>query len=267
MDVILLPVIAFFVGIIAAMIGVGGGVFIVPVLSLIFNVDPISHAVGTSLAAIVFTSLSSTTNYSKQKRIDYRVGLVLAIATIPGAFVGACLTNIIESRLLGLIFGFFLVFVALRMMFRFGFGRTGFPRIGESWHRKIMDSDGKIFEYDTNIGLGLALSFFGGLSSGLLGIGGGSVMVPIMYLALNIPMHVAVATSMFIMIFTSISGVTTHFTFGNVLFKYVILLSIGVVFGTQLGAYFSKRISGKNLRRIFGVVLLLVSVRMILKYI
>ncbi|MDH5267209.1 MAG: sulfite exporter TauE/SafE family protein [Candidatus Bathyarchaeota archaeon] len=263
---ILLPLIAFFVGIIAAMIGVGGGVFIVPVLCLIFNIEP-RVAFGTSLATIIFTSLSSTMNYSRQKRIDYRVGLVLGAATIPGAFIGAYLTSVIESRLLGLIFGFFLVFVALRMTTKFGFFKFGFPRKRDSWHRMIVGSDGNIFEYDINIGLGLALSFFGGLSSGLLGIGGGSVMVPIMCLVMNMPMHVAVATSMFIMIFTSISGVVTHISFGNVLFEYVVLLSIGVIFGAQLGAYYSKRISAKNLRRIFGVVLLLVSVRMILKYV
>ncbi|UCF59005.1 MAG: sulfite exporter TauE/SafE family protein [Candidatus Bathyarchaeota archaeon] len=80
-------------------------------------------------------------------------------------------------------------------------------------------------------------------------------------------MRVAVATSMFIMIFTSISGVATPISFGNVLFGYVVLLSIGVIFGVQLAAYFSRRISAKNLGRIFGVVLLLVSIRMILKYI
>jgi uncharacterized membrane protein YfcA len=80
-------------------------------------------------------------------------------------------------------------------------------------------------------------------------------------------MNVAVATSMFIMIFTSISGVATPISFGNVLFENVVLLSIGVNFGAQLAAYFSKRISAKNLRRIFGVVLLLVSIGMILKYI
>ena len=266
LDVILLSLIAFFVGIIAAMIGIGGGAFIVPVLCLIFDLEP-HVAFGTSLATIIFTSLSSTIIYSRQKKIDYSVGLVLAIATIPGAFVGAYLTTVIESRLLGLIFGFFLVFVALRMTAKFGFCKFGFPRISDSWHRKIVDSDGKIFEYDINIGLGLALSFFGGFSSGLLGIGGGSVMVPRMCLVMNMPMHVAVATSMFIMIFTSISGVATHISFGNVLFEYVVLLSIGVIFGAQLGAYFSKRVSAKNLRRIFGVVLLLVSVRMILKYI
>lgn len=266
MDVILLPIIAFFVGIIAAMVGVGGGVFIVPLLSLIFNVDPISRAVGTSLAVIVFTSLSSTINYSRQRRIDYRVGLILAISTIPGALVGAYLTAVIEPGLLGLIFGFFLVFVALRMMLEFSFGRTRFPSGVDRWRRKIVDSSGKIFEYDTNIWLGLVLSFFGGLSSGLLGIGGGSLMVPVMHLAMNIPMHVTVATSMFIMVFTSISGVMTHLAYGNVLFEYAVLLSIGVVFGAQLGAHFSKRISGKNLRRIFGVVLLLISIRMIWKY-
>jgi len=94
LDPILLPLIAFFVGIIAAMIGVVGGVFIVPGLCLIFNLKP-RVAFGTSLATIIFTTLSSTMNYSRQKRIGCRVDLVLAIATIPGALVGAYLTTLL----------------------------------------------------------------------------------------------------------------------------------------------------------------------------
>jgi len=266
---VLLSPIAFLVGIIAAMTGMGGGVFIVPFLSLVPPYDSIGieKAVGTSLAMIIFTSLSSGIRYSRQRRIDYKVGLILTLTTIPGAFVGAYLTTFITPRVLGLIFGAFLILVALRMVFQFNSYRALIPRIGESWHRKIIDSDGAVFEYDTNINLGLVLSFFGGLSSGLLGIGGGALMVPILHLAMNFPMHVTVATSMFIMIFTSISGTTMHLSLGNVNIDYVIFLCIGVIFGAQLGAHFSKKISGKGLRRIFGAILVLVSIRMILKYI
>lgn len=264
-DILLLPLIAFFIGIIASMTGVGGGVFIVPFLSLKFDIST-HQAVGTSLATIVFTSLSSTLRYSKQRRIDYKVGLILTIATIPGAIVGAHLTTIITERLLGVIFGLFLLLIALRMALQFSFSKYRVTLVRRGWHRKISNSEGTIFEYDTNVLLGLALSFFGGLSSGLLGIGGGALIVPIMYLTMNFPMHITVATSMFIMIFTSVFGTTTHLSLGNVLFNYAILLSVGVVFGAQLGAYFSKRIPEKNLRRIFGVVIFFVGIRMILKY-
>ncbi len=264
-DMALLSSAAFLVGIIAAMTGVGGGVFIVPFLSLAYDFS--SHqAIGTSLATIIFTSISSAIGYWRQRRIDYKVGSILTLTTIPGAFVGAYLTSFIEEKLLGLIFGVFLIFVALHMAFQFNIYRIQIPRIGKIWHRKIVDSGGVILEYDANVNLGLVLSFFGGLSSGLLGIGGGAFMVPILHLTMSFPMHVTVATSMFIMVFTSISGAATHFSLGNVRIYHAVFICIGVIFGALLGAYFSKKISGKGLRRMFGVVLFLVSMRMILKY-
>jgi len=266
-DMILIPFVAFFIGIIAAMVGVGGGVFIVPFLTQVFDLNPV-EAVGTSLATIVFTSLSSTVSYSRQKRIDYRIGAILTVATIPGAIAGAYTATIIESKLLGLIFGFFLVFVACQMMLRLPFSRLVPTKKGKSWHRKILDSYGTVFEYDADVKLSFPLSFLGGFFSGLLGIGGGTIVVPIMHLVANIPIHVAVATSMFTMIFTTISGVATHLLLETTIsFDYVIFLALGVIFGAQVGAYLSKRTSVKNLKRIFGAVLLFVSVRMILKYI
>lgn len=265
-DVILAPLVAFLVGIIAAMIGIGGGVFIVPFLTLVSDFSP-QQSVGTSLVMILFTSLSSTVTYTRLRRVDFIVGLILALSTIPGAFLGAYLTTLVTARLLGLVFGIFLIFVASRMAFLPNSYEPRLLKERGSWHRKIIDSDGNIFEYDINVSLGLVLSFLGGLSSGFLGIGGGAVVVPILHITMNLPMHVAVATSMFIMIFTSISGVATHFLLGNVHMGYAFLLCVGVIFGAQLGAHFSKKVSGRNLRRFFAVVLFLVSVRMILKYI
>jgi len=243
------------------MVGVGGGVFIVPLLTLLYEFSP-SEAVGTSLATIIFTSLASTANYSRQKRIYYKTGLILALTTIPGAFLGAYLTSIIEERLLGLIFGLFIFFVALRMIFKLSFSRTKQSHTGKGGH-----SESSLFESRRKISSGVALSFFGGLSSGLLGIGGGSLLVPIMVLAMKMPMHTAVATSMFTMIFTSTSGVMQHFRQGNIVFEYVLPLVLGTIFGAQLGAYTSKKISSGNLRTIFGIVLVIVSIRMILKYV
>jgi uncharacterized membrane protein YfcA len=258
---ILLPLLGFLIGTVASMVGVGGGVFIVPLLTLLYEFSP-SEAVGTSLATIIFTSLASTANYSRQKRIYYKTGLILALTTIPGAFLGAYLTSIIEERLLGLIFGLFIFFVALRMIFKLSFSRTK-----QSHTEKSAHSESSLFESRREISLGVALSFFGGLSSGLLGIGGGSLLVPIMVLAMKIPMHITVATSMFTMIFTSTSGVVQHFRQGNISFDYVLLLVLGTIFGAQLGAYTSKKISGGNLRTIFGIMLVIVSIRMILKYV
>jgi uncharacterized membrane protein YfcA len=251
------------------MLGIGGGVFIVPALQLLplsIEFSP-QLAAGTSLTMIVFKAISSSSGYSRQKRIDYKIGLLLATTSIPGAFVGAYLTGIIAEEFLILIFALFLLYVASRMIFTYNLGSFKvFTRQQGGWHRRLVDCDGKVFEYFADIRLGLILSFFAGISSGLLGIGGGALMVPILHFALCFPLHLAVATSVFIMVFTSISGVATHLYLGNVHFGYALLLIIGVIFGAQIGAVVAKRVSGKTLRRIFGVILVLVSLRMILKF-
>lgn len=261
---VLLPVLGFLIGTVASMVGVGGGVFIVPLLTLFYPFSP-AEAAGTSLTTIIFTSLASTANYSRQKRVYYKTGLVLAGLTVPGALLGAYLTSVIEAWLLGLIFGVFLLFVAFRMIFQLGL-RSKRSDTGKNTHSTVVDSESSLFEYRRKILLGVGLSFFGGLSSGLLGIGGGSLLVPIMVLAMGIPIHITVATSMFTMIFTSVAGVTQHFSLGHIHSEYAVLLALGTIFGAQLGAYSSKKVSSRNLRRIFGVVLIIVSIRMILKY-
>jgi len=265
---------AFPVGILAAMVGVGGGIFVVPILTMVYGFSPL-EAIGTSLAMIIFTSIFSTISYSRQKRIDYKAGLVLSVATIPGAIVGALTPEIIKSifsltrevvsSAVGLFFGLFLVFVALRMLITHTHKHQP-KKTGKLWHRKIIDSAGSVFEYYSDLKKGVPPSFFGGFFSGLLGIGGGVVMVPIMHFLIDFPLHLAVATSMFIMIFTSLAGASAHFTLGNVHLEYMALLCIGIIFGTQIGAYASKRISGKNLRRIFGIIVILVAILMIQKY-
>jgi uncharacterized membrane protein YfcA len=115
--------------------------------------------------------------------------------------------------------------------------------------------------------LGLGLSFFAGLASGFFGIGGGALGVPIMTLGMAMPMHAATATSMFTMIFTSISGAVKHYSANHINLIFALLLALGTVLGAQVGAWLSPRISAKNLRRIFGIVLVLTGVRMILKFI
>ena len=265
-DIAFLILLGFFVGIVASMTGIGGGTFIVPVLSILYEFTS-QEAVGTSLAVIVFTSIASTYAYSRQKRIDYKVGAISTVTTTPGAVLGAYITTFVSSSLLGIIFSFFMIFVALRMLSDW---HIPLPRVVKSSklsHRRLVDSCGKVFEYDANILLAFVLAFFGGLSSGLLGIGGGALIVPILNIAAGMPMHVTVATSMFIMIFTSIAGVTTHLQLGNVRLEHSIYITIGVILGAQLGAKIAKKVSGKLLSTIFSLVLIVVSVRLLLKFI
>jgi len=161
-----------------------------------------------------------------------------------------------------LIFGFFLIIVAVYIM-------TDLNNLRGSRNQdktSAQKSDSELVKSGKTIAVGASLSFFGGLASGLLGIGGGLLVVPIMTFAMDMSIHPATATSMFTMIFTSISGVTQHYQANHINFETALLLVLGAIFRAQVGAYTSKRISGKNLRRVFGVVVIISGINMIIKY-
>lgn len=260
---------AFLVGIVSALMGVGGGFVVVPALAMIYGLDP-RNAVGTSSLMIVFTAISSTIAYAMQRRIDYKVGALMTLGTVPGGILGAYATNFVKSKELAALFGIFEIAIAIRMAME----RGGAPRGTDggaaggkwAWERVLVDSKGEVFRYRANIPPALAMSFLGGFASGFFGIGGGAVMVPVMVLVAGIPMHLAVAASMFMMIFTSISAASTHLLLGNVLLEYSLLLAIGIIGGTQIGARIARRLRAKWLRRAFGLFLVVVGVRMVLSY-
>jgi uncharacterized membrane protein YfcA len=260
LDLWLLPIFGFLIAVVASLTGIGGGIFMVPVMTLLYEFLP-ANAAGTSLTVIIFTAAASTLNYARQKRIYWRTGLVLAIVTAPGAYLGAWLTTLLNPRDLGLIFGFFLIGVAIYII-----ADLNNLRRSQNQETKARMSDVELVKSGRTLMLGAGLSFFGGLASGLLGIGGGLLVVPIMTFAMGMAIHFATATSMFTMIFTSISGVAQHYQANHINFETALLLALGAIFGAQVGAYTSKRISSKNLRRVFGIVVIVSGINMILKY-
>jgi uncharacterized membrane protein YfcA len=256
---LLLPIFGFLIGIVAALTGIGGGAFMVSLLALVYAFAP-QNAVGTSLTAIVFTAFAATLNYSRQKRIYYRTGLVLATTTVPGAILGAYLTTILAPNLLGLILGAMLIAIALYMILDSILHRNARQNRSQS----KSESDNEMVR-SRRVWVGAGLSFLGGLASGLLGIGGGVLVVPIMTFAMGMPIHIATATSMFTMIFTTISGVTQHYLANHINFEFALLLAAGTVTGAQVGAYASRKISSRYLRIIFSLMLIVASEQMIQK--
>jgi len=130
--------------------------------------------------------------------------------------------------------------------------------------RRIVDTTGKVFEYDARLRSGLLLLFLGGFASGFLGIGGGLIVVPILTAVVGLPMHLAVATSMLTMIFTSISGVSTHIMLGNVAVEHALPLVVGILLGAQLGARAARRLRCATLERAFAVAVLGMGVLLII---
>jgi len=258
LDLLLLVIFGFLIGILASMSGIGGGLFIVPILTFFYDFR-VQNATGTSLTAIIFTALASTFNYWRQKRIYFRTGLILAITAAPGAYIGGIVAKMIEERLLGLIFGGFMILVATRVIVGLALEKKGKDA-------NSVKSDSQLARSVKLIAVGVFLSFFGGFASGLLGIGGGILIVPIMTFALGMPIHFATATSMFTIIFTATSGSLEYYQSNLINFPVALLFAVGSVVGAQVGAYSSGRISKRNLTLLFAAILVIAGINMLLKY-
>ena len=235
-----------FIGVLAALFGLGGGFLIVPTLNFL-SVE-IHHAVGTSSAAVVFTSLSSALAYHRQGRIHYRAGLLLASTAVIGAYIGAWMTSFISAGQLKVIFGLALIVVAVRIYRK----KTAEP------------SEVKLGEVEIDYKLVPIGGFFAGIASGLLGVGGGIINVPFLTY-LGLPIHYAVATSSFAIVFTATAGALKHYAMGNVELHWLVLLVPGLIIGAQLGAKMAKRTRASSLKKAFAVVMALLALRMVIK--
>lgn len=251
MTFFVLFVLAVLIGWVSSMIGIGGGIFMVPLLKF-FYVPTTQMAVGTSLAAIIFNSLSSTLGYARQRVVDFRLGLSLMPTATVGAWLGAYLTRFISSSGLAVAFGSLLIYVSGIMLL----GKEP-QALGLRIHRAYDDSEGL-----SNLAIGL-IGLITGLAAGFFGIGGGVVMVPAMTLLLGEDMVKAVATSLFIMGPSALVGSIQHHLQGNLRIELAIPLALGIILGAQLGAFTTTRISKVFLRRLFGIVLLYSAINMI----
>ena len=252
---------AFFVGIISSGLGVGGGFITTPSL-IILGIGEV-FAIGTVLFMIIFTALSSTIAYSRQKGLtEYRTGLLIATTTIIGSISGSITSSILaveDPQLFRIVFAVCLFPIAIKMIF--------YPK-----ERKKVNAITEEIEHDEIVFLGfekreLLSTLFGlvaGFSSGLLGIGGGVVMVPILVTVGKMPMHKAVATSMFIMIFTSIAGAGVKLTNGQVHPDLAFFLIIGIIIGAQVGARLVKRVNTIALQKIFGIMMIVALISIVL---
>lgn len=236
------------------MVGVGGGIFMVPLLVFLNLVNTTQAAVGTSLAAIVFNSLSSTIAYSRQGKIDYKFALALLPMALVGAWLGAFATEFVSSEALSIAFGVLLLYVGGLMLA----GKE--PKELGLLLKRGLDPHGKPSPL-----LGTVVGLIAGVAAGFFGIGGGIVMVPAMNIFLGAEIVSAVATSLFVMGPSALIAAVTHFFQGNLHIDLAIPLALGIIIGAQLGAWSTTRVSKIFLRRLFGVVLLYSAVQMIWK--
>ena len=249
----------------SVMVGLAGGSFIVPALILIFSV-PAKNAAASTIVALLFGITSASINYVRQRRVDYKVGLLFDLMDIPGVVIGAYITELISASLLALLLGLSLIVLSLKMLPSKGMLKVIKRHESKAvWNRKIIDSSGRVFTYSLSkrdLVLSQVGSLLSGMITGLFGLGGGTVDASFMMI-MGLPPHVAAATAMFGMTITKVSGVIAHGLLGNILIELALPLSVGTVIGSQVGSSLAKRIKGDALKRILGISLLVTGLRLI----
>jgi uncharacterized membrane protein YfcA len=255
------------VGGFGTIIGVGGGFILVPVLLLAYPDDDPAIITSISLAVVFFNALSGSLGYARLRRIDYRTGLTFALATVPGAIVGAAATNWLPRQAFDLIFGLLLLAVSVYMATRAGATSGGrLASLRPNAQRSLTDSAGVTYAYSFNRELGITISFFVGFIASFLGVGGGIIHVPVMVSLLGFPAHVATATSHFILMFTALVGTAVHIVDGSLAegWARMTALAVGVVAGAQIGARLSDRLPAGVIVRLLAGALFVVAIRLII---
>ena len=255
----------FGVGSIGTLIGAGGGFILLPVLLLLFPEKNPELLTSISLAVVFINSTSGSIAYSRLKRIDYRSGLVFAIATLPGAIIGAYTTKYIPRDSFDILLGLLLIAIALFLFLKPHYQTRALITRTYRVLRKLTDREGNTYSWSFNMATGISISFVVGFLSSLLGIGGGIIHVPVLTTLLHFPVPIATATSHFILAIMSLAGAGAHLAQGNLNTTWPLVRAIGagVVVGAQTGAWASHRTKPVWIVRVLAIALFVVGIRLL----
>ncbi|MDY3732292.1 MAG: sulfite exporter TauE/SafE family protein [Alloprevotella sp.] len=253
-------------GLLGSLTGLGGGVVVIPVLTLCFGVD-FHYAVGAALVASIATSSGSGSAYVKEGVTNIRLGMFLEIATTIGAVCGAAVAIYLNSNTIAIIYGSVLVLTAAMQQRRksdhdgvVGSEMARRLKLFGSWPQK----DGTMKHYQLrHVGGGFSVMYVAGVLSGILGIGSGVLKVIAMDGIMKVPFKVSTTTSNFMMGVTACASAVIYVQRGNIVPGMACPVMIGVLFGALTGAKLLKRLDVRLLRRIFCIVILMVAANMI----
>lgn len=265
---ILLLFIAIGAGTLGAILGLGGGIIIVPVLTLGYGVD-IRYAIAASLISVVATSSGAAASYLKDSLTNLRIGVLLEIATVTGAVLGFLLSTFVNTQFLFLAFGAFLMFSALMMLRK---REENIALINHPWADILKldsvypDGRGNMIAYKVaGVPVGLAWMFIAGIVSALLGVGGGVLKVIAMDGAMKLPIKVSSATSNFMIGVTASASAGAYFLRGDVRPEIAAPVAVGIIIGSYFGAKLMVMLPAQAIRKLFVVVLAIISIQMIMK--
>ncbi len=239
-------------GFLGALLGVGGGIVLVPLLVLIFHV-PIHLAIGTSIVTVIATSSMAGSFNLERGTVNIRLGMLLEVATAAGGLAGGVLAGVVPERTLTVIFGAFLLPIGVLM-----------------WRKAMTKAEpvepaGELDYELRRLPAAMGLSLGAGTISGLLGIGGGIIKVPAMTLFCNVPTRVATATSTFMIGVTAVASAFLYFGRGQVRPVLSGVVVLGVLAGSALGTQGARRIRGRQLAHLFAILIAFAAVQMLVR--
>ena len=237
-------------GFIASLLGIGGGLFVVPLLNLGFGL-PMHQAIATSLIAIIATSSGASTNFLKKKLTDISLGLSLGLATVIGAISGGFLAGYLNQDVLSLLFSGILAYAAVNMLQK---------------NSSVSAEQESLKNYQVaNYRFGWGASFLAGNISGLLGVGGGIITVPVMHLVMRVPFKVASATSSFMIGITGCASAFLYYFRGEVDFMVTGAVVLGIFVGSYCGSLLIFKIKTSVLKPVFVLIILFMALKMFSK--
>lgn len=241
---------SIFAGIWGSLLGLGGGIILIPMLTLIFKM-PIHTAIGASIVGVIATSTGSSITYVRQGRTDIRLGMTLELATTIGAISGALLAGFFSQNILYMLFAVLLIYITFSM-----------ARQKET--AATLDQSRPANSY-INLPSGLGASGLAGVMSGLLGIGGGIIKIPTMYILMRVPLPVAIATSNFMIGVTGTASALIYFSRGDIHPLVAAPAALGIFAGATIGAKISHKVPKDWLRWLFVAVALYTALQMLFK--
>jgi uncharacterized protein len=253
-------------GLIGALLGLGGGVFLVPLLTLALGL-PIRSAIAASLISVIATASAAATVNLKRGVVNMRLGMVLEVATTLGGLLGGLTSALLSQQQLFAVFGATLAVMALAMALRSG--TRNLVADTSQDHGVLggrMEENGITYVYSVRrLPVGLGASFVAGAISGLLGIGGGIIKVPVLSTFCAIPIRVAASTSTFMIGVTAAASAFVYYGRGSVDLHLSAAVALGTLPGSLAGAHLSERMHARSLKILMAAVLLLVAARMLLE--
>jgi len=255
--------------ILGSMLGLGGGVFLVPILTLFFGVDP-KFAVGASAVVVVTNSVVGSTNHLRIRFTNPRLAMLLQIATATGAIAGALYGVLADPRVIYIVFGAVLVYAAVSMVVRSERHVTAPPPgapdtlgLGAAFRDPAIRKEVGYIPINVRWGMGVGVG--AGVISGMLGVGGGVVMVPAMNLLMRVPVKAAVGTSTFMVGMTSVATAFVFYSQGFIDPTLVVPAIVGVFLGGQIGSRLTRRIKAQRLALLFALILLYLGLSLLLR--